>query len=648
MRKSMNIPNIFGLPDMNHKVEHLICRDTSAPKTYRLAFAEINPPLPIGVSWDGPPPVQNETAFNYLRRAGAPCAALDFCVAWSMASYGTAFIIQGALTNEKSSAGSQNMQENLARWMQKDGFVAAAILADELVALPPRDAGTHPPAKLYTPRPGPGVLASRGASSATSTSRAAAARAAAPGGVPPNATLDTWSYATARTMLHMAYPQKIYVGQLTDSDVLAQLLEWSTSDFVESRGGGLMLVPSDADAANMRRNPANKLMRLMIPGLEDVPLKNPAPGYRTLADISIRADYVIRQQQSTGKYRVEFTESEPPLPLGPTWEGPPPVVGEALFEYLRRPEVPQAAVDICVAWRLACFASMFAMIHRKQTTAGADTESRVDTAMSAMRWLRQGGAAMVATFADELGSLGPPPAKFLERAGEKGGSTADAEEIHGRMRGDICATMALIEALESGRGFEALREARDAWKQEKAERTCAVCNKTAAEAGAEKALRCCGACGEQFYCSRECQVLDWKQRHKKECRGKKKIPGLRERGSGKAVLYTDSTTGETRAVSAGALERARRLEQLEAQDRRTAPRERRGQPGEAVALHAILWLVGQLVRLVKAAAAAVAGVWSGASAGGAPAGGGTCERAAAGGGTRTNHGGPSTRAGGRR
>ena len=123
---------------------------------------------------------------------------------------------------------------------------------------------------------------------------------------------------------------------------------------------------------------------------------------------------------------------------------------------------------------------------------------------------------------------------------------------------------------------------------------------------------------------------------------------LRERGSGKAVLYTDSTTGETRAVSAGALERARRLEQLEAQARRTAPRERRGQPGEAVALHAILSLVGQLVRLVKAAAAAVAGVWSGASAGGAPAGGGTCERAATGGGTRTNHGGPSTRAGGRR
>ena len=127
---------------------------------------------------------------------------------------------------------------------------------------------------------------------------------------------------------------------------------------------------------------------------------------------------------------------------------------------------------------------------------------------------------------------------------------------------------------------------------------------------------------------------------------------LRERGSGKAVLYTDSATGETRAVSAGVLERARRLEQLEAQVRRTAPRERRWQPGEAVALlwalQAILWLVGQLVRLVKAAAAAVAGVWSGASAGGAPAGGGTCERAAAGGGTRTNHGGPSTRAGGRR
>lgn len=127
---------------------------------------------------------------------------------------------------------------------------------------------------------------------------------------------------------------------------------------------------------------------------------------------------------------------------------------------------------------------------------------------------------------------------------------------------------------------------------------------------------------------------------------------LRERGSGKAVLYTDSATGETRAVSAGVLERARRLEQLEAQARRTAPRERRGQPGEAVALlwalQAILWLVGQLVRLVQAAAAAVAGVWSGASAGGAPAGGGTCERAAAGGGTRTNHGGPSTRAGGRR
>ena len=431
-----------------------------------------------------------------------------------MASYGTAFIIEGALTNERIAARSQIMQENMARFYQKDGFVAAAILADELVALPPRDAGTHPPAKLYTPRPGPGVLASRGASSATSTSRAAAARAAAPEGVPPNATLDTWSYATARTMLHMAYPQKIYVGQLTDSDVLAQLLEWSTSDFVESRGGGLMLVPSDADAANIRRNTANKLMRLMIPGLEDVPLKNPVPGYRTLADISIRADYVIRQQQSTGKYRVEFTESEPPLPLGPTWEGPPPVVGEALFEYLRRPEVPQAAVDICVAWRLACFASMFAMI-----SADADTESRVDTAMSAMRWLRQGGAAMVATFADELGSLGPPPAKFLERAGE------NREEIHGGMRGDICATMALIEALESGRGFEALREARDAWKQEKAERTCAVCNKTAAEAGAEKALRCCGACGEQFYCSRECQRLDWKQRHKKECRGKKKIPG---------------------------------------------------------------------------------------------------------------------------
>merc|ERR1719506_2948773 len=271
----------------------------------------------------------------------------------------------------------------------------------------------------------------------------------------------------------MAYPQKIYVGQLTDSDVLAQLLEWSTSDFVESRGGGLMLVPSDADAANMRRNPANKLMRLMIPGLEDVPLKNPAPGYRTLADISIRADYVIRQQQSTCKYRVEFTESEPPLPLGPTWEGPPPVVGEALFEYLRRPEVPQAAVDICVAWRLACFASMFAM-----TAAGADTESRVDTAMSAMRWLRQGGAAMVATFADELGSLGPPPAKFLERAGEKGGSTADAEEeIHGRMRGDICATMALIEALESGRPRErrsARRATRGSRRRRSARAPCAT------------------------------------------------------------------------------------------------------------------------------------------------------------------------------
>lgn len=47
-------------------------------------------------------------------------------------------------------------------------------------------------------------------------------------------------------------------------------------------------------------------------------------------------------------------------------------------------------------------------------------------------------------------------------------------------------------------------------------KSCEACGKTAAQAGIP-VLNRCGKCKRAWYCSRECQVVDWKKKHKRRC-----------------------------------------------------------------------------------------------------------------------------------
>jgi hypothetical protein len=49
-------------------------------------------------------------------------------------------------------------------------------------------------------------------------------------------------------------------------------------------------------------------------------------------------------------------------------------------------------------------------------------------------------------------------------------------------------------------------------------RTCGRCAATEQRPGT---FKLCGGCGKEPYCGRECQLADWKERHKAACSGKR-------------------------------------------------------------------------------------------------------------------------------
>lgn len=116
-------------------------------------------------------------------------------------------------------------------------------------------------------------------------------------------------------------------------------------------------------------------------------------------------------------------------------------------------------------------------------------------------WMRQ--AAEAAAQDDDAANTALFQARLAKMQGEAAAGAVSA-----------AASEAIKRTLREETGSCAARRTLDVLRLT---RQCDACDATPSAAAVDR-LRCCGFCGEAFYCSRECQAAHWPQ-HKSQCRG---------------------------------------------------------------------------------------------------------------------------------